>query len=63
MIDPAEIQQQGACARMRGEHMIANPYYKARNMPFTTGESTAEWNEKAIAWRRGWERENLMCND
>jgi len=58
-----EIQQQGAHARVRGEHMVANPYYKARNMPFSTGESTEQWNEKATAWRRGWEQENYQLNE
>lgn len=62
-MDPIEIQQQGAHARLRGEHMVANPYYKARNMPFSTGESTEQWNQKAMAWRRGWERENLLRDD
>jgi hypothetical protein len=58
-----EIQQQGAHARVRGEHMVANPYYKARNMPFSTGESTEEWNQKAVAWRRGWEQENYQLEE
>ena len=62
-MDAIEIQQQGAHARLRGEHMVANPYYKARNMPFNTGESTEEWNQKAVAWRRGWEQENFHLDE
>jgi hypothetical protein len=62
-MDTADIQQQGAAARLRGEHMIANPFYKARNMPISTGESNAEWNRKATAWRRGWEQQNYSLNE
>lgn len=62
-MDVSEIQTQGARARLRGQHMVTNPFYKARNMPFTTGESVREWNEKATAWRRGWERQNFELNE
>lgn len=59
----SDIQQQGASARQRGEHMVANPFYKARNMPFSTGESTREWDEKARAWRNGWEQQNFKLEE
>ncbi|MDR3418563.1 MAG: hypothetical protein P4L83_20525 [Nevskia sp.] len=54
----SDIQQLGAHARARGEHMVCNPYYKARNMPLATGEPVASWDEKARAWRLGWEQQN-----
>jgi hypothetical protein len=57
-VDIREIQAEGARARLRRQHMVANPFYRARNMPFSTGESMEQWNEKAAAWRRGWERKN-----
>ena len=62
-MDTSQIHAQGASARARGEHMVANPFYKARNMPFSTGESTREWSEKAAAWRRGWEWQNFQLNE
>ena len=43
--------------------MVANPYYKARHMPFRTGEPVEVWNLKATAWRKGWEEENFKLNE
>lgn len=62
-MDISEIQQQGASARRRGEHMVANPFYKARNMPISTGEPTGEWDAKARAWRHGWEQSNYQLDE
>jgi hypothetical protein len=62
-MDTNDIRAQGASACARGEHMVANPYYKARNMPFSTGESVREWSEKAGAWRQGWEWQNFRLGD
>ena len=62
-MDTIEYLQQGAMARLRGEHMVANPYYKARHMPFRTGEPVEVWNLKATAWRKGWEEENFKLNE
>lgn len=58
-MDTSEIQAEGARARLRRQHMVANPFYCARNMPFRTGESVQQWQQKAAAWRLGWERKNI----
>jgi hypothetical protein len=55
-----DIQKAGANARARGESEASNPYYKSENMPAATGETVAEWQQKAEAWEFGWKMEDAM---
>jgi hypothetical protein len=57
-VELSDIRAQGATARLRRQHMVNNPFYRARHMPPRTGESLQQWYEKAAAWRQGWERKN-----
>ena len=62
-VDIRDIQAEGARARLRRQHMVVNPYYRARNMPFSTGETLEQWNRKAAAWRQGWECKNVELSE
>lgn len=49
----AEIQRQGAKAAARGEPADTNPLGQPRNRPSATGESTATWWQRRLAWEQG----------
>lgn len=53
----------GIIARSQGKSFLDNPFLKTENLPAQTGQSVESWNEKAQAWRDGWECENLLRSE
>jgi hypothetical protein len=50
------IERAGVEARLAGHAVDQNPHLHASLSPAATGEPLVEWQEKVVAWRRGWER-------